>query len=232
MTQAIASRPGGNKARVSVQERIDQLVAQGVPLAEATEQANREAVEVMLPTAAPTDPLPGVTTAFTFDDAPTDPLPGVTTAATFGNGSTGTSAGPSLPHPPGSAAWLKARRQKLDELNRAYDASAGEPGPVGDSAGEPLPVEGVGEDAQQEINGRDSGPPGRSGDGGFAEHARVAREHGVVDPRLKRMLEERFGRELTDEMFLRISNPGSVRPGFSPVELDAPEPDLLRLRRQ
>ena len=106
MTQAIASRSGGNKARVSVQERIDQLVAQGVPLDEATEQANREAVEVMLPTAAPTDPLPGVTTA-----------------ATFGNGSTGTPAGPSSPHPPGSAAWLKARRQKLDELNRALDDS-------------------------------------------------------------------------------------------------------------
>ena len=165
--------------------------------------------------------------------APTDPPSGVTTAATFGNGSTGTSAGLSPPpsdlHPPGSPAWLKARRQKLDELNRAYDASAGESEPVGASAGEPLPVEGVGEDAQQEINGRDSGPPGRSGDGGFAEHARVAREHGVVDPRLKRMLEERLGQELTDEMFLRISNPGPARPRLSPVELDAPEPDLTPL---
>jgi len=233
MTQAIASRSGGNKARVSVQERIDQLVAQGVPLAEATEQANREAVaatEVMLPT--------------TVGDAPTDPPSGVTTAVTFGNGSTGTSAGPSSLlselHPPGSPAWAKARRDYLDELNRALDDSreqyraavigkAEGPEPVGASAGEPLPVEGVGEDAQQEINGRDSGPPGRSGDGGFAEHARVAREHGVVDPLLKRMLEERLGRELTDEMFLRISNPGSARPGLSPVELDALEPDLTPL---
>jgi len=51
----------------------------------------------------------------------------------------------------------------------------------------------------------------------------------VVDLRLRRMLEERLGRELTDEEFLQITNPGSVRPGLSPVELDAPEPDLTPL---
>ena len=74
----MASTLGGNKA-VSVQERIKQLIEQGVPLTEATDQAHREAVaatELMFPT--------------TEGDRPP---PGVTTAATFGDGSTGTRAG-------------------------------------------------------------------------------------------------------------------------------------------
>ena len=75
----MASTLGGNKAGVSVQERIKQLIEQGVPLTEATDQAHREAVaatELMFPT--------------TEGDGP---LPGVTTAVTFGDGSTGTRAG-------------------------------------------------------------------------------------------------------------------------------------------
>jgi len=82
----MASTLGGNKARVSVQERIKQLIEQGVPLTEATDQAHREAVaatELMFPTTEGDGPLPGVTTAVTFGDAPTHPLPGVTTATTL-----------------------------------------------------------------------------------------------------------------------------------------------------
>ena len=93
----MASTLGGNKA-VSVQERIKQLIEQGVPLTEATDQAHREAVaatELMFPTTEGDRPPPGVTTAVTFGDAPTRPLSGVTTAATFGDGSTGISARPS-----------------------------------------------------------------------------------------------------------------------------------------
>jgi len=163
----MASTLGGNKARVSVQERIKQLIEQGVPLTEATDQAHREAVaatELMFPTTEGDGPLPGVTTAVTFGDAPTHPLPGVTTATTFGDGSTGTSAGPSPYFQLGEkidvqshSDWMKARRQALDELNRKYDASAGLQKPIAraDDPGvlqKPINrLEGVSEEAKQEI---------------------------------------------------------------------------------
>jgi hypothetical protein len=143
----MASTLGGNKAGVSVQERIKQLIEQGVPLTEATDQAHREAVaatELMFPT--------------TEGDGP---LPGVTTAATFGDGSTGISARPSPYFQSGEkidvqshSDWLKARRQAQDALNRKYDASAEQspsqtaPGPVDDSSDR---LEGVSAEAKQEI---------------------------------------------------------------------------------
>ena len=154
----MASTLGGNKAG-SVQERIKQLIEQGVPLTEATDQAHREAVaatELMFPTTEGDRPPPGVTTAATFGDAP---LSGVTTAATFGDGSTGISARPSPYFQLGEkidvqshSDWIKARRQALDELNRKYDASAeqspSQTAPVDDSSDR---LEGVSAEAKQEI---------------------------------------------------------------------------------
>jgi len=120
----MASTLGGNKAGVSVQERIKQLIEQGVPLTEATDQAHREAVaatELMFPT--------------TEGDGP---LPGVTTAVTFGDGSTGTRAGLQKPI---------ARADEPGVLQKPF-ARADEPAVVQKPINR---LEGVSAEAKQEI---------------------------------------------------------------------------------